>query len=121
MAPLERVIKLDFDRAKVNWRLVAKRILFADHLLRLRPEYVVIHRTNHGYHMRLIIRKRLKPEHVIALQACFGSDPKREILNLERLMHGKFANVLHNNTERKLIFDGTWENFMKWCGYAKRV
>ena len=117
MATLDRVIKLDFDRRRVSWRTVAKRVLFADHLMRLKPDYVIIHRTRHGYHMRLILKRRLRPEFIVALQAAFGSDPRREILNLERIMNGKYANVLHNNTEKTLIFSGSWLNFLKWCGY----
>jgi len=118
----DRVIKLDLDRKPVSWRRLARRLKLAEHLFGLKIEKIVIHETNHGYHVRILTRKKLEPVVIVALQACLGSDYKRELLNLRRIViFGVYANVLHNSTEKRLVFVGPFENFLKWSGYDRHL
>jgi hypothetical protein len=119
MAKLEalaRVVKLDFDRRKVSWGRLARRLIFLERLMHIDPLEVVIHRTKHGYHVRIALGRKFPPIAIVALQACLGSDYRREILNLERIVvGGKFANILFNNSEKRLVFWGDWDTFLRWA------
>jgi hypothetical protein len=101
----------------VGWGRLARRMRFADFLMNLDVLRVVIHKSNHGYHVRVFVGRRLEPVAVVALQACLGSDYRRELNNLERIVVGKkFANILHNDTEREVVFEGDWDAFLRWAG-----
>lgn len=43
-----------------------------------------IDRTRHGYHVVILVPRRVAAVSVVALQAILGSDPKRESFNLVR-------------------------------------
>ena len=48
-------------------------------------EAVRYDRTRHGWHVVVCVRKRIAPPLVVAAQAIFGSDRKREMFNVMRV------------------------------------
>lgn len=50
------------------------------------PLWVAYRRTRRGWHLIIYLRDRLQPAELIALQSCFGSDGRREALNLMRVL-----------------------------------
>lgn len=50
----------------------------------LNVEGVSYNPTRRGWHVIVHIAERLSPSEIIAVQACLGSDIKREIMNLQR-------------------------------------
>ena len=111
-----RVVKLDFDRRRVSWKRLARRLIFLERLMHIDPLEIVIHRTKHGYHVRILLGREFSPLAIVALQACLGSDYRREILNLERIVvGGRYANILFHNSERRLVFTGDWDKFLRWA------
>lgn len=55
-------------------------------LLDLVPLWVREDRTNKGVHVVLALRRAFKPVESLCLQAVLGSDPRREALNLYRVL-----------------------------------
>lgn len=47
-------------------------------------ESVTYSPTKHGWHIIVHVAERLSPPEIIAVQACLGSDIKRELMNLQR-------------------------------------
>lgn len=50
------------------------------------PVWINYRRTKKGWHIIIRLRDRLRPAETIALQACCGSDLRREALNLMRII-----------------------------------
>ena len=75
-------LKLDYDR--VIPRDFAKRLALVQRVHRLRFVLVRIDKTQHGYHVVIVVRQRLAFWRVVLLQALMGSDWKRELFNSRR-------------------------------------
>lgn len=78
------VIKLDLDTP----RLTAEPFLALDRIcqsLRLTREKCLVVRSTHGWHVTLWVTEWLDPREIVAIQLCAGSDPKRELFNLQRI------------------------------------
>jgi len=52
----------------------------------LRPRAIATIRTRRGWHIKIHLTRRLAPAELVALQACCGSDRRRETLNLMRIL-----------------------------------
>lgn len=52
----------------------------------IRPTTIRCDRTRHGWHLVIRFTRRLLPAELVAFQACVGSDPRREALNLMRVI-----------------------------------
>ena len=74
---------LDFDRRAIP-RL--RPILAVCRLVGLRPVWVRMDRTTHGWHVIVRFRDRLLRSEIVAFQACCKSDYRREALNLMRVI-----------------------------------
>lgn len=111
----DNVIKLDFDYRK-NFITLVKRLKFLEFMDLIKVERVVVHKTVRGYHVRVVIDRMYPPAVIVAFQSLLGSDYKREILNLERIIKaGKFFNVLHTTRERRKLFEGGFRAFKAWA------
>jgi len=75
---------LDFDLGAVVPRL--HPIWRLCRLVGLRPVWIESFRTRKGWHVWIRLRERLTPAERVAFQACAGSDPRREELNLMRVV-----------------------------------
>lgn len=88
------VLKLDIDRRKIiNW----SRMKIARNITGLKVDFdrSTIHRTGKGWHIRLVVDGKFTDSEICFLQMAFGSDYKREILNMCRVSNGeKNWNVL---------------------------
>jgi len=74
---------LDFDRRRTP-RL---RYLFVGlRLLGLHVRWMRDDRTVKGWHRTICLEESLSPSELVALQAVLGSDPRRENLNLMRVL-----------------------------------
>lgn len=74
---------MDFDRVRVPqlrplWILCRK--------VAVTPVYIESYRTRKGWHVWIRIRESLTAAERVAFQACAGSDPRREELNLMRVL-----------------------------------
>lgn len=78
-------LRLDFDGPLP--RGVLARIAAATRTVGVTPGAVSYARTRHGWHVTVAIVPSLPPLGVVALQACLGSDPVRELYNLTRALH----------------------------------
>lgn len=76
-------VYLDFDRRRVP-RLVP--LWAVCRIVGLRPIWIRSDRTRRGWHVVIALRERLEPAELVALQACMGSDRRRETLNLLRVI-----------------------------------
>jgi hypothetical protein len=85
---------LDFDRncsRRSLLRQVYSRWLFLltfDWPLfgRLKVRDIDVRRTRHGYHVRIRVKNRISSRELNFLQLAFGSDFRRECMNLRRLI-----------------------------------
>ena len=81
----DNTIQCDFDRTKAPSLPKLWRVLRTTGIL---PKSVRYDRTNHGWHVIVEIwGERIPSAERVALQACMGSDPKRETLNLMRVIN----------------------------------
>lgn len=55
-------------------------------IVHVRPLWICYRRTTHGWHVIIRLRDRLERAELVAFQACCGSDPRREALNLMRVL-----------------------------------
>jgi hypothetical protein len=66
----------------------------------VKPTWFSYVRTKHGWHVEIGLNRRLSAVQTVAYQAVLGSDPRRECLNLMRVMHGggndKRWNILYS-------------------------
>lgn len=87
-------IKLDID-GSIDW----ERIRIAKEMFGLRVVYsgCSIHKTRHGYHLRIYVENDIGDEELCMVQACMGDDYKRAILNWNRVHHGTGWNKKHWN------------------------
>lgn len=77
------IIMLDIDGNAAALPTVIKlRELLG--LMNLTARSVRYDRTEHGYHVVIHLRQRLRLAEAIAVQAILGSDPRREAFNLAR-------------------------------------
>lgn len=76
------ILKCDFDNPRPP-RLTA-RITIVMRLHGLGVEWVRYDRTRRGWHVSVAVRQRLALMRVVCLQACLGSDWKRETYNARR-------------------------------------
>lgn len=60
---------------------------------------VAFDRTRRGWHVRVIVDGEVDPAAMVAAQAIFGSDPRREMFNLMRL---------HGLGEQPAYWQGRW-------------
>ena len=75
-------VDLDGPTPKNWWR----RFAFLSRMWRLRVESVCFARSQRGgIHVMIRTRNRIAPERMVAMQACLGSDPIREAINLVRV------------------------------------
>lgn len=78
-------------------------------LWNLQPAAILDARTRKGWHRTIVLTRRLSPWAIVAIQACEGSDRRREALNIMRLLslgshyHTSFAKSRWNLLfERKI-------------------
>lgn len=74
-------VYLDIDSGRPDLMTLWKRL----RVCKLRPEWMRIDRTLHGYHVVIRLQSKLSPWKILALQAILGSDPRREAMNWARL------------------------------------
>jgi hypothetical protein len=55
-------------------------------IMRVRSEWIRFDRTRRGWHVVVKLAHALAPAETVAVQAILGSDPKRESINLMRVM-----------------------------------
>lgn len=55
-------------------------------MLHINPTWIRHDRTKRGWHVSVRLSKSLSPAEIVALQAVLGSDPRRESLNLMRVI-----------------------------------
>lgn len=76
-------LRLDYDAAVENWW---QRFAFFARMWKLDVESVCFARSKRGgWHVIVRVQNRIVPTRVIAMQACLGSDPVREAINLVRV------------------------------------
>lgn len=83
------MIYLDFDFARPDRRSPSLRPIFTVlRMVGLRPlgSAIAMERTRRGWHIIMRMRETLQPAEIVALQACLGSDRRREALNLMRAL-----------------------------------
>lgn len=85
-----RVAYLDYDRRAIP-RL--RPIWAVCRIIGVRPLWVESKRTRHGWHVRVCFRNRFTAAELVAFQACCGSDPRREALNLMRVFNMRRSGV----------------------------
>lgn len=78
-----RVVKCDWD-GTVPCDIIA-RVAFVARVLRVRVVALRVDRTRNGYHGVMHLSRRVSATTLVALQAIFGSDWKRETFNLARV------------------------------------
>ena len=74
---------LDFDRRRIP-RL--RPIFSVCRIAGLSPMWIESRRTRRGWHLRIYFRESFSPAELVAIQACCGSDSRREALNLMRIL-----------------------------------
>jgi hypothetical protein len=83
-----RFLYLDFDFRRPDRRSPRLRPIFTVlRIVGVRPDRqrgILLERTRRGWHVIIKLREKLKPAETVALQACMGSDGRREALNLMR-------------------------------------
>lgn len=77
------VLKIDIDTRTLPRDYMA-RIQWTARILGWPLAAVGLRQTVHGWHVRVVVRKRLAPVSIVAAQVLMGSDPKRETFNLKR-------------------------------------
>lgn len=55
-------------------------------LVGVKPEWFCYERTKRGWHVLIKLQQALRHAEMVALQACLGSDRRREALNLMRVL-----------------------------------
>lgn len=63
------------------------------------PKWVEYYRTRRGWHVTIQWSRKLEPLAIVALQAVLGSDPRRESLNLMRVLNK--ADIKHGGKQNK--------------------
>jgi hypothetical protein len=87
--PRKIYLDVDFKKLKFRVRGPSLRPLWTVlRLVGLRPSSDVIcyERTRRGWHVIIELPEKLKPAETVALQLALGSDPRREALNLMRVL-----------------------------------
>jgi hypothetical protein len=84
----------------------AYELMHGDYLLD--PNSITVCKTKHGYHVYLKSLVKLRPYEIIFLQAVFGSDFKREILNWHRCVRLKLSTDMWNVlfTQKAIVTGG---------------
>jgi hypothetical protein len=78
---------LDFDLKRPNRNSPRLNPLFVvSRLVGVHPEWFCYERTRRGWHVIIKLAEKLKRAELVALQACLGSDRRREALNLMRVL-----------------------------------
>lgn len=80
----ERELYLDFDRPKGPTLPMIWTVLRA---AGLRPGAIEYRRSRRGWHVVIPVNVPLLPAEQVAIQAVMGSDSRRELLNLHRVLH----------------------------------
>lgn len=76
-------------------------------MLGIRPVLVRYDRTAHGWHLIVEWSRTFRPAEIVAIQAILGSDSKRELFNMARVLSGKARSPRWNLLfERKLTKGG---------------
>ena len=78
-----RVLRLDFDKKRLTTADI-DRVVVALRFCRVRPVYFRLDRTRRGWHVVVVLVRRLPAMATVALQAIAGSDWKREAFNFGR-------------------------------------
>lgn len=78
-----RCAYLDFDRIGIP---LLRPIFSVCHIAGVRPLWIESRRTKRGWHLRIMFHDRFEPAELVAFQAACGSDPRREALNLMRVL-----------------------------------
>ena len=76
---------LDFDHSRP---VSLRKIWELAEQLRIRPTWIEYDRTNRGYHVIIRWNRKFRPLETIAIQAILGSDRRRELFALARVMSG---------------------------------
>lgn len=77
------MVYLDVDRRSAP---SARSLYACCRIVGVSPLWLCYRRSTHGWHIIMAIRDQLEPAEIVALQACCGSDPRREALNLMRVL-----------------------------------
>lgn len=99
------MVYIDVDRAACP-RVVDLYAIFR--VIHVRPVWICFRRTRRGWHAIVRLRDRLQSAEIIALQACCGSDPRRETLNLMRVLSIRRAPIRNRFWRRRwnLLYQG---------------
>lgn len=106
------VLKLDYDGARLP--RVEMRVAALSVVLRVRVERIHYARTRRGWHVVVVLSRRIAAAHIVAAQAILGSDPMRELFNLARvrslprqhpcMRRDDNWNVLYSEHHRRIAF-----------------
>ena len=88
-----RTALVDWDFPKNRYRRVNGPSITPLHrvlrILGIRHRFILLERTRKGWHGTIRLSRKLSPAEMVALQFAFGSDPRRETLNLRRAICAK--------------------------------
>jgi hypothetical protein len=79
-----RCAYLDFDSVGIP---LLRPIFAVCRIVGVRPLWIESRRTARGWHLRIRFHNRFEPAELVAFQAACGSDPRRESLNLMRVLN----------------------------------
>lgn len=94
-----RKLMLDFDR---NARPNLRPVWAVCRLVGLQPRMYRLDRTRKGWHVVIWLSFPLTPAEIVAVQACMGSDPRREALNAMRVI------AIRRNRIRNRFWSNRW-------------
>lgn len=82
-SPQVTELRVDLDGPAPKWW---RRFAFLARMWRLEVETVCFARSQRGgLHVMIQVRNNVSPVRMVAMQACLGSDPIREAINLVRV------------------------------------
>jgi hypothetical protein len=81
------VTMLDFDTVRHVGTI--GNIFAVARCLNLKPRWIEYARSKRGWHVSIYWERKFSPLETVALQAILGSDRRREMFNLARVLYGK--------------------------------
>ena len=92
---------IDIDARRIPESLRIDRLVLIARTLRIGFNQIGYIKTQNGWHVQIRLSRALKPAETVAFQAILGSDPKREMFNLARVLGGKAG----RNRRWNLLFE----------------
>lgn len=81
---MSSVLRLDFDNTRQITEAQLARMEWVCRMLRWRIVAVALAPSRSGWHVEIVLSRRISAESLVAAQALCGSDFKRETFNLAR-------------------------------------